>query len=93
MAQPALQDSKKTQDVQTRVAVVVDGLVARRKPAAVPVGPTDILSEVGLTSLDMVNLMLGIEEEFDIFVPQKQMVPDNFRTISAIVALLDGLLT
>ena len=32
----------------------------------------------------MVNLMLAIEAEFDIEIPQSAMTPDNFDTIAAI---------
>ena len=44
---------------------------------------TDNLREAGLTSLDMVNLMLAIEAEFDIEIPQSAMTPDNFDTVAA----------
>ena len=36
----------------------------------------------------MVNLMLAIEAEFDIEIPQSAMTPDNFDTIAAIDALV-----
>ena len=36
----------------------------------------------------MVNLMLAIEAEFDIEIPQSAMTPDNFDTIRAIEALV-----
>ncbi len=41
-------------------------------------GTQDNLREAGLTSLDMVNLMLAVEAEFDIEIPQSAMTPDNF---------------
>lgn len=46
------------------------------------------LRDAGLTSLDMVNLMLSIEAEFDIEIAQEQMTPENFDTIAAIEALV-----
>ena len=46
------------------------------------------LRDAGLTSLDMVNLMLSIEAEFDIEIAQEQMTPENFDTIAAIDALV-----
>jgi acyl carrier protein len=36
----------------------------------------------------MVNLMLAIEDEFGIEIPQRRMTPANFRTISAIEKLV-----
>jgi acyl carrier protein len=49
------------------------------------------LDELGLTSMDMVNLMLAIEAEFDLTIPGSMLIPANFRTLSAINALIDQL--
>jgi acyl carrier protein len=49
------------------------------------------LTDAGLTSLDMVNLMLAIEDEFEIEIPQRQMTPTNFRSVAAIEALVSTL--
>jgi len=50
------------------------------------------LTEAGLTSLDMVNLMLAVEAEFDLKIPDRDMTPANFRTIARIDALVGALL-
>jgi acyl carrier protein len=73
--------------VRTQIAAIVATLVAKRA------GPTHIaadqnLTDAGLTSLDMVGLMLAIEDAFDIEIPQRRMTPANFRTIAAIEALV-----
>jgi acyl carrier protein len=49
------------------------------------------LREVGLTSLDMVDLVLSVERAFDVQIPEAQITPANFRSIAAIDALLDTL--
>ena len=46
------------------------------------------LHDEGLSSLGLVNLMLSVEEEFDITVPERDMTPANFRTIARIVELV-----
>jgi len=46
------------------------------------------LQELGLTSMQMVNLMLSIEAEFDMTIPSAKLVPANFRTIGNIEALV-----
>jgi acyl carrier protein len=46
------------------------------------------LTESGLSSIDMVNLMLAIEAEFDIMIPASDISPANFRSISTIEALI-----
>ena len=48
----------------------------------------DQLSEAGLTSLDMVSLMIAVEAEFDITIPASDITPANFRSISTIEALI-----
>ena len=62
-------------------------MLLKRGITAIP-GADDNLREAGLTSLDMVNLMLAIEAEFDIEIPQSAMTPDNFDTIAAMDALV-----
>jgi acyl carrier protein len=47
------------------------------------------LSDLGLTSLKMVNLMLAVELEFDIAIPQADITPDNFQSCASIVALVE----
>jgi acyl carrier protein len=52
------------------------------------VSTDDQLSEAGLSSLDMVNLMLAVEAEFEITIPASDITPVNFRSISTIEALV-----
>jgi acyl carrier protein len=49
------------------------------------------LREVGLTSLDMVDLVLSVEFAFNLQIPEAQITPANFRSIAAIDALLSRL--
>lgn len=49
------------------------------------------LREVGLTSLDMVDLVLSVECAFDLQIPEAQITPANFRSIASIDALLSVL--
>lgn len=46
------------------------------------------LSDLGLSSLKMVNLMLGVELEFDIAIPQSDITPENFHSVATIQALV-----
>jgi len=70
-----------------RIAGIVAAMLARRGSAITP-APAQNLRDAGLTSLDMVNLMLSIEAEFDIEIPQAAMTPANFDTIAAIESLV-----
>jgi acyl carrier protein len=55
------------------------------------VAEDDDLRDFGLTSLDMVDLVLSVECAFDIQIPEAQITPANFRSIAAIDALLSTL--
>ena len=74
-----------------RVTQLVRQLMARRSINQ-SVGYDDVLSERGLSSLDMVNLMLAVETEFDIKIPDRDMTPSNFRSIAQIDKLVGALL-
>lgn len=74
-----------------RVAELVGRLLAKRGIERA-VADDDDLSESGLSSLDLVNLMLAVESEFDLKIPERDMRPTNFRSIARIEALLASLL-
>jgi acyl carrier protein len=74
-----------------RIALLVRRLLAKRAIER-SVGPDDDLGVSGLSSLDMVNLMLSVETEFDIKIPDRQMTPANFSSIARIDALVGALL-
>jgi acyl carrier protein len=70
-----------------RVLGIVQEVLDRRGISR-PILPDDDLREAGLNSLDMVNLMLAVEAEFDLKIPDADMTLRNFRSISAIEALV-----
>jgi acyl carrier protein len=46
------------------------------------------LSDLGVSSLKMVNLMLAVELEFDIAIPQSDITPENFHSVAAMQDLV-----
>lgn len=56
-----------------------------------PVAPDSDLREIGLTSLDMVDLVLSVECAFDLQIPEAEITPANFRSIATIDALVSAL--
>jgi acyl carrier protein len=52
------------------------------------VDPQSRLVDVGLTSMDMVNLMLGVEAEFDFTIPQSEITPENFQSIETLQRMI-----
>lgn len=57
-------------------------------PLSGEVSPDTAFSDIGLTSFDVVNLMLFVESEFDVSIPQAEIVPENFRSIATVEGLL-----
>lgn len=47
------------------------------------------LSDLGISSLKMVNLMLAVEVEFDIAIAQADITPENFYSLQTIEMLVD----
>jgi acyl carrier protein len=70
-----------------RLLALVSQILARNSITR-PVALDDQLSRAGLSSIDMVNLMLAIEAEFDIMLPASEITPANFRSILAIESLI-----
>jgi acyl carrier protein len=50
------------------------------------------LSDLGMSSLKMVNLMLAVEVEFDISISPNDITPDNFRSIGSVERLVSRLI-
>jgi acyl carrier protein len=69
------------------VAEVVRRVLEARSIAQ-PVKPDEDLREAGLTSLDMVSLVLSVEAEFGIKIPEREITPANFRSIATIETLV-----
>ena len=74
-------------DVQLRVLALVKTIL-HQNAIAVEVGPESRLVDVGLTSMDMVNLMLGVEAEFDFTIPQSEITPENFQSIDTLQLMI-----
>ena len=53
----------------------------------------DNIRDAGLSSLELVNVMLAVEDAFDLTFPPDKLVPDNFRSIGAIEALVIEMLS
>lgn len=72
------------------VTDVVRRMLIERSIEGEPTEDAD-LRDVGLTSLDMVDLVLSVECAFDVQIPEAQITPANFRSIASIDALLNSL--
>ncbi|MGX1167278.1 acyl carrier protein [Bradyrhizobium sp. USDA 372] len=70
-------------DLRNRIIKLVKGILEQNSLAA-DVAPAAKLVDIGLTSMDMVNLMLGVEAEFDFTIPQSEITPENFQSVETL---------
>ena len=76
-------------NVQDRILALVKAILEQNSIAA-EVNPETHLVDVGLTSMDMVNLMVGVEAEFDFTIPQSEITPENFQSVTALELMIVG---
>ena len=76
-------------DIRGRIVVLVQTILEQNSIAA-DVLPASRLVDVGLTSMDMVNLMLGVEAEFDFTIPQGEITPENFQSVATLERMVVG---
>jgi acyl carrier protein len=73
--------------VQNRILGLVKAILEKNSIAA-ELDPDSRLVDVGLTSMDMVNLMLEVEAEFDFTIPQAEITPENFQSIRTLERMI-----
>ncbi|KGT77471.1 aminoacyl carrier protein 1 [Bradyrhizobium japonicum] len=70
-------------DVRDRIIKLVKGILEQNSLTAA-IAPQAKLVDAGLSSMDMVNLMLGVEAEFDFTIPQSEITPENFQSVETL---------
>jgi acyl carrier protein len=81
------------EEVSGRLVVLVKQVSGTGAVFPEPFPLTTQLSELGISSLKMVNLMLAVELEFDIAIPQSDITPENFESLQSIQALVERTLS
>lgn len=74
-------------NVQDRILILVKAILEQNSIAA-EVQPDSRLVDIGLTSMDMVNLMLSVEAEFDFTIPQGEITPENFQSVKTLELMI-----
>ncbi|HEY2633092.1 MAG TPA: phosphopantetheine-binding protein [Steroidobacteraceae bacterium] len=81
-------DSKTLEGVGEQLVALVKQTLGANAVLPHPFPVDQQLSDLGISSLKMVNLMLAVELEFDIAIPQSDITPENFHSVAAIEALV-----
>jgi len=75
---------------QDRITAIIVTLLQQRHKTSRP-GSDDDLRQAGLSSLDMVKLVLALEQDFGVMIPESSITPANFRSMNTIGELLASL--
>ena len=76
-------------EVRGRLIALVKSIL-KENAIVVDLDPETLLVDVGLTSMDMVNLMLAVEAEFDFTIPQSEITPENFQSVETLERMVAG---
>jgi acyl carrier protein len=77
-----------TDDTHLPTVAAIVARIAERHGISHAIAANDSLVDRGMTSMAMVDLMLAVEAEFDVTIPQREMTPANFRSITCLAQLL-----
>jgi len=81
-------DARTIEGVSEQLIALVKHLLGAHAVLPDPFPVEQQLSDLGISSLKMVNLMLAVELEFDIAIPQSDITPENFHSVAAIKDLV-----
>ena len=72
--------------LRARLRALIGQILDKSDGQSLPVDAR--LSELGMSSIKMVNLMLAVEAAFDLTIPESEIKPENFLSIATIEALV-----
>ncbi len=82
-----------TEDIiRQRVHSVLASLFTEPKNADGFADADDLIQDLGMDSLDLVELTMGLEEEFVIVIPDPDQAMSDVRTIGDVISLVQKLL-
>ncbi len=62
--------------------------IAEQHDVRAVIKPDDSLVDSGMTSMAMVDLILAVEADFGVAIPQAEMTPEAFRSPRSLASLL-----
>lgn len=77
------------QNLLSAISCLVDEHLRANGYSGAMVGIDVNLREAGLTSLQLVELVLDVDDRFSLQLDEAAITPDNFRSIATIVSLVE----
>ena len=81
-------DPRTIEGVGEQLVALVKHLLGADSALPEPFPVDQQLSDLGISSLKMVNLMLAVELEFDLAIAQSDITPENFHSLSSVANLV-----
>jgi acyl carrier protein len=81
-------DPQTQEGVGEQLIELVRQVLGAGSPMPEPVPLDAQLSDLGISSLKMVNLMLAVELEFNLAIAQSDITPENFHSLSSVRDLI-----
>lgn len=85
---PISNEMQPSRAIEARLRKLVSEILVQSSRKATTFTRDDTLAEIGLGSMDMISLMLAVESEFQIEIPQEEITPGAFRSVGTIEALV-----
>jgi acyl carrier protein len=76
-----------TADIRSRIVTVI-GNILKQNAIVADIHPETQLVDIGLNSMDMVALMLSVEGEFNMILPQDEITPENFKSVRTLESMI-----
>jgi acyl carrier protein len=75
-------------DTTTIVAEIKNYIEKNILAEGVQVAADTDLKQVGIDSFSTVEIILFIERKFGVGIPDEKLIPDNFKTLNALAAIV-----
>jgi len=75
-------------DANTIIAEIKNYAEKNILAGGVTIDASSDLKQVGIDSFSTVEIILFIERKFGVAIPDEKLIPDNFRTLNALAAIV-----
>jgi len=75
-------------DTNTAIAEIKNYIEKNILAEGVQIAADTNLKQVGIDSFSTVEIILFIERKFGVAIPDEKLIPDNFKTLNALAAIV-----
>lgn len=79
-------------EIKTSLTELISNLFSEKGFDCDIIGCIDFIEDAGMDSITFISLIIEIESEFDVVVPDELLLIDNFRNLDAIIKIVEELL-